>query len=295
MTTKNLIELSADETYFYDRLLTIHHPSEFYVFHQQINEGATCRIMKAYHHEHGSVAVKVYHPEYRFNSRNELPFLFKTQGHINFPKVYDTWDDDDHTYIVMELMDGCLLDLIEIGMHFGEIVNCVQQLIHSLVYLDVLGIVHFDLKPENIGFIRASDGSILYKIIDFGSAYTFDTTCTECFQHEMNTNQLVLTSLYYRPYEAMIPDGVQLHTNKSDIWSFGAIVYEMITGIPLFKDIDEYNTTLCNEYIFKNAINTVKSMYVSCYEMDWLKKMMILCLNPKVCDRISISDLYQMC
>jgi serine/threonine protein kinase len=270
-------------------------PVEQYKLQEPIGEGVTAVIYKAAHPVHKWCAVKAYHNDSAFQMDVELSFLETLSDHENFVKVYDIWRDDlpyheYRSYLAMTLVDGKLLDLIEFGMTSAQVLECVQQLVDAIAIMHARDIVHFDLKPENIGFTRMKDGRIKYTILDFGSAQRKSKVYSPLFQYEMNHREIVLTSLFYRPYETVLLDG-QLHTEKTDIWSLGCIIYEMITKTPLFEELDETMGMPYNRRVFTSGLARMKKIASTQTAYGNVLKVMEHCLEINTEDRYEAYEL----
>lgn len=267
-------------------------PYELYKLDNRIGDGTTSIVYRATHHEHGECAVKEFRQQYAYHMDNELPFLEAMQHHAGFMKVYDIWRNDHHSYIAMPLVDGELMELIERGMTPQQIVDCVEQLVDAISAMHANDIVHFDLKPENIVYQRMPDGSIKYMIIDFGAAEHTDKVQSADFQRKLNRREITLTSLFYRSYEGVMLDGKQLHTNKSDVWALGCIIYEMITNQPLFEDLHETMGKPYNRRIFKAGLKKMNDLDVSFDNtLGKIKQVMQHCLQTQVAERYEAYEL----
>jgi serine/threonine protein kinase len=267
-------------------------PCEMYTLGVCIGDGTTSIVYDAIHPDHGECAVKEFRPQYAYHMDIELPFLEAMQHHAGFMKVYDIWRNDQHSYIAMPLVDGELLELIQDGMTPQQIVDCVKQLVDAISAMHASDIVHFDLKPENIVYQRVPDGNIKYMIIDFGAAEHTDTVQSAEFQRQLNRCEITLTSLFYRSYEAVMLDGKQLHTNKSDVWALGCIIYEMITNQPLFEDLHETMGKPYNRRIFETGLKKMNELDVSFDEkMGKIKQVMQYCLKTQVDERYEAYEL----
>ena len=197
-----------------------------------IGDGTTSVVYKAIDKNRGPVAVKKFRPRFAFHAKREIEMLQRVQGHPNFTQIFAVWNDGETNCISMELLDGDLLSMIEAGMSIEEVYKATTDIISALEHLHSVGLVHFDLKPENIGY---KDG--VFKILDLGSAYTKEEIQMKTFQEELNSGTTLLTTVQYRPFEAFQQEGQQ-HNEKTDVWSLGCIVYEMLTGDQLFDTHD---------------------------------------------------------
>jgi len=153
--------------------------------------------------------------------------------HQNVADIYDYGVlADDEAYIVMELVEGETLHerlKRESQLSVAETVAISRQIAAGLEAAHYSGIIHRDLKPSNIILNQDAGGSTRVKIIDFGIAKISeqinadDSTLTA-------TGMLVGTPRYMSPEQCL---GEELDA-RSDIYSFGVIVYEMLAGRPPF-------------------------------------------------------------
>ena len=235
-------------------------PGALYTLEEMLGDGTTSIVFKAIHPIHGNVAVKRFRKEYTFHAKTEFTKLRMVQGHPSFTKLYDFWEDQGYAYIAMELLEGELLYLCtEEQMSFEEINWACIDILSGLNYLHNIGYIHFDLKPENIGY--KWDGTRrVYKIIDLGSAFSMQEVETSSFQEEMDSSTKILTTIEYRPFEAIHLDGTQRHNEKTDVWSFGCVLYEMWTGNRLFENCSGSNTKQENKDELQLGLTAIESL-----------------------------------
>jgi serine/threonine protein kinase len=147
-------------------------------------------------------------------------------SHPGIVAVYDLGQTDDGTlYIAMELVDGRSLK-DEIRRH-GRIdpartVRLLRQVASALAVAHRQQIIHRDLKPQNVMLTRDADGQELAKLLDFGIAKTFDDAQTQLTAAGFTLG----TPHYMSPEQAM---GSEVDA-RSDIYSLGVVMYEMLTG-----------------------------------------------------------------
>jgi dual specificity tyrosine-phosphorylation-regulated kinase 2/3/4 len=132
-----------------------------------------------------------------------------------------------HICIITEILATNLYQLLEAN-HFNpldmhNIRAFAIQLLASLAFLKELGVIHSDLKPENV--LMKHHSKVGIKIIDFG---------TSMFTHQ--TNFLYIQSRFYRAPEVIL--GAK-YSFPIDIWSFGCLVAELHLGYPLFAGENE--------------------------------------------------------
>lgn len=151
---------------------------------------------------------------------------------INHPGVVGVFDTgempDGKPFLVMQFVEGQTLRSVMIlpGMEFGRVANIVRQMGQALTAAHEKGVFHRDLKPENIMLEDLGRGHEQVKLIDFGVARITDS--------EVGTNADVTWIAGTLPY--MAPEQLRGRpTAESDVYGFGAVVYEMLTGQPPFK------------------------------------------------------------
>lgn len=174
--------------------------------------------------DHKDVAIKILKKEYSENEdflrrfRNESKAI-AVLSHPNIVKIYDVGFSEKVQYIVMEYIDGITLkEYIEEEkiLTWKDTVHFVIQILRALQHAHDKGIVHRDIKPQNI--MMFTDGTI--KVMDFGIAK---------FAREEGktaTDQAIGSVHYISPEQA----GGDVTDAKSDIYSVGAMMYEMLTG-----------------------------------------------------------------
>ena len=154
-----------------------------------------------------------------------------TLNHPNIAGVYDLGQTGDGTlYIAMEFIDGPSLKSVlskEGPMAPARIVSLMWQVSAALAVAHRHSIVHRDLKPHNIMLTRDDHGREVAKLVDFGIAKTFDEA-TQLTQ----TGFVVGTPQYMAPEQA---EGKPVD-GRSDIYSLGVILYEMLSGDVPFND-----------------------------------------------------------
>ena len=203
-----------------------------YEIHELIGVGGMAYVYKAYDRVEGRwVAIKILKEEFSNNSdflrrfRNESKAI-AVLNHPNIVKVYDVSFGDQIQYIVMEFIDGITLkEYIEQEgtIRWQEAVHFTTQILMALECAHEKGIIHRDIKPQNIMLLQ--DGSI--KVADFGIA--------RFLQSETQTmTDKAIGSVHYIAPEQASGDYI---TDKADIYSVGVMLYEMLTGkLPFVAD-----------------------------------------------------------
>ncbi|WP_346867345.1 MULTISPECIES: Stk1 family PASTA domain-containing Ser/Thr kinase [unclassified Clostridium] len=179
---------------------------------------AKCRILNRF------VAIKILKPEYSNN--NEFMEKFRrealataTFSHSNIVNIYDVGSEGNINYIVMELVNGKTLkeyirenaplsmdSTLKISIQIAKALECAHK----------NKIIHRDIKPHNI--LINEEGVI--KVTDFGIA---KATSSDTITH---TNKVIGSAHYFSPEQAK----GKIVDNRTDIYSFGIVIYEMITG-----------------------------------------------------------------
>ena len=191
---------------------------------ERIGTGGMAIVYKAKCHRlNRLVAVKILKSDLaqdedfrrRFNAESQAVAQL---SHPNIVSVYDVSKGGDIEYIVMELIDGITLKqyMEKRGqLNWRESLHFITQIMRGLSHAHSRGIVHRDIKPQNVMVLR--DGSV--KVADFGIA---------CLENSAQTlTQEALGSVHYISPEQARGDRTDA---RSDIYSAGVVLYEMLTG-----------------------------------------------------------------
>ena len=188
-----------------------------------------------------TVALKILSPVFGQDPERVARFHREAQilaalNHPHIAHIYGLETIGDVTALVMEMVEGSTLaDRIADGpIALDETLNIAKQLADALDAAHQQGIVHRDLKPANVKVTL--DG--LVKVLDFGLAKALETSSssdpalTATASSGITRPGLILgTAAYMAPEQAR---GKQVD-RRADIWSFGCVVYEMLTGIAAFS------------------------------------------------------------
>jgi beta-lactam-binding protein with PASTA domain/predicted Ser/Thr protein kinase len=175
------------------------------------------------------VAIKTLYPELSADPHFVEGFRREAQAaanlsHPNIVPVFD-WGEDEGTYfIVMELVDGTsLADMLRGGrtLTASHSATLISQVAAALGYAHRNGVVHRDIKPGNI--LIASDGQV--KVTDFGIAQAMSVE-----DQIAEEGSVMGTATYFSPEQA---EGAPVD-GRSDIYSLGVVLYEMLAGRPPF-------------------------------------------------------------
>ncbi len=176
-----------------------------------------------------NVAVKVL----RGDLANDEKFVRRFQrealsasslSHPNIVEMYDVGEDDGQYYIVMEYVDGMTLkQVLKKRGHLSvtEVIDIMLQVTDGMAHAHDAYIIHRDIKPQNIMIL--SNGMI--KITDFGVATALNST-------QLTQTNSVMGTVHYLPPEQANGKG---STIRSDIYSMGIMMYELLTGLVPYK------------------------------------------------------------
>ena len=191
---------------------------------ERIGTGGMAIVYKAKCHRlNRLVAIKILKSDLAQNEEFRRRFNAESQAvaqlsHPNIVSVYDVSRGGDMEYIVMELIDGITLKqyMEKRGqLNWRESLHFITQIMRGLSHAHSRGIIHRDIKPQNIMVLR--DGSV--KVADFGIACLADSAQT--------LTQEALGSVHYISPEQARGDRPDV---RSDIYSSGVVLYEMLTG-----------------------------------------------------------------
>ena len=191
---------------------------------ERIGTGGMAIVYKAKCHRlNRLVAIKILKSDLAQNEEFRRRFNAESQAvaqlsHPNIVSVYDVSRGGDMEYIVMELIDGITFKqyMEKRGqLNWRESLHFITQIMRGLSHAHSRGIIHRDIKPQNIMVLR--DGSV--KVADFGIACLADSAQT--------LTQEALGSVHYISPEQARGDRPDA---RSDIYSSGVVLYEMLTG-----------------------------------------------------------------
>ncbi|HEY5072127.1 MAG TPA: protein kinase [Caulobacteraceae bacterium] len=215
---------------------------------ERIGEGAMADVYRAFDPRINRVlAIKILKQGYRQNRQYTARFLREAKAagalsHPNIVTIYDVGEVDGYPYIAMELLEGSPLDTISSGsdgLPTQRVLQIGLQLAEALRYAHGLGIVHRDIKPSNI--MLGTDGSSV-KLLDFGIARITDPGVRDHDLESLETQvgQVIGTPRYMSPEQAL---GQEID-GRSDLFSVGAVLYELITGRRAFSASSPFSLAL---------------------------------------------------
>ncbi|MBD3345964.1 MAG: protein kinase [Chitinivibrionales bacterium] len=233
-------------------------------------------------------AVKLMHPNLSEDSKRHFQTEMKIMAeltHPNIVEIHSVGKWNDLPYIELELVDGPAVNElvnekgalpITVCTAIGILVTRALSYAHNKEYViygnKYFGIVHRDLKPSNI--MISKDGKV--KLMDFGIARPIEASL-------LTTDDSVMGTIQYLSPEQLDGKGADV---RSDIYSFGTVLYEMISGVKAFPQINMSKLMMCK---VKNDYRPIEN-----YDLKvpvTLKKLVHKCLMHEKKKRIQDSSL----
>jgi eukaryotic-like serine/threonine-protein kinase len=214
---------------------------------EKLGEGGMGVVYKARDaHLDRFVALKVLPAEKVADPERKRRFVQEAKAasalnHPNIITIHDIANENGIDFIVMEYVQGKTLDALvpRKGLRLNETVKLAIQMADALAKAHSVGIIHRDLKPTNV--MVTDDGHV--KVLDFGLAKLTEVSesgneATLTLQHETEEGTIVGTVSYMSPEQA---EGKKVDA-RSDIFSFGSVLYEMATGQQAFHGDSKMST-----------------------------------------------------
>jgi Tol biopolymer transport system component len=242
-----------------------------------------------------SVAIKVLPARATADpvSRERMEREARAVAALNHPHICDIYDIGSHEgvdYFVMEFVDGeTLATRLSRGeLPVAEALRYAEQIAAALGEAHRAGIVHRDVKPANIMLHVAADGVTQAKLLDFGVAKASapePTSAPERWSEragDLTIAGFIVGTPYYMAPEQLDRNGAD---SRTDIFAFGAVLFEMLTGRKVFEGTnrDEVLAAICvgNVPVPSNLKGRVPAA---------LDRIVIRCLAPDPCDRYQTAD-----
>ena len=236
----------------------------------QLGEGSFGKILKAYdNNRRKEVAIKVLHKDYTdkelvqmIRNEEDISFLLKETSHQGIIDIYDIFESKDNVYITEEYIEhGNLSVYLQNNTTLSTIQreDMIKQLAEAIDFLHSYGIVHRDLKLENI--LVSSLSPIQIKIIDFGlsTVVTLNEQMSEKYGTLIYLSPEIVTNNKY--------------TNKTDIWDFGIIVYTILNyGVHPFSSetkLDELTEKIIlRKFNYEHIDDKYKKLLINCFQKE---------------------------
>ena len=203
-----------------------------------LGKGGMGYVFRAEHVKLGrEVALKLLRSDYA-RRRDAVARFFqeaRTVNRVRHRNIVDVTDfvelDDGTTFIIMELLCGQSLGKwARTGIDLPRALAVLVQICDGLAAAHQVSVVHRDLKPDNVIVIPTSDGAELVKLLDFGVAKLLNRD-DEDVGFQTAAGSVIGTPAYMSPEQA----GGMVVDARSDIYSLGAIMYELFCGQPMFR------------------------------------------------------------
>eukprot|EP01122_Echinamoeba_exundans_P008157 TRINITY_DN2656_c0_g2_i2.p1 TRINITY_DN2656_c0_g2~~TRINITY_DN2656_c0_g2_i2.p1 ORF type:complete len:598 (+),score=87.74 TRINITY_DN2656_c0_g2_i2:29-1795(+) len=241
-----------------------------YLMGEVIGKGAAAEVHKAVNEETGqTVAIKKMRKvgmkaEQAAAVAQEIE-LTKELKHPNVVDVIGSMEDKNCIYLILEYVDGGSLQTLmkEFGPFPPDLAAVhVTQVLRGLVFLHSHGVIHRDIKAANL--LISHDGIV--KLADFGVSAKLKT--------ETEKRYTVVGTPYWMAPEVITMSG---QTFKSDIWSLGCTVLELLSGHPPYWDVDPMRAMFCivqdgSPPIPENLPQEVKDFLLRCFVKDPAKR-----------------------
>uniref|UniRef100_A0A674E876 non-specific serine/threonine protein kinase n=1 Tax=Salmo trutta TaxID=8032 RepID=A0A674E876_SALTR len=204
-----------------------------------LGRGTFGQVVKCWKRGTGEVvAVKILknHPSYARQGQIEVGILARLSGENadehNLVRAFECFQHRSHTCLVFEMLEQNLYDFLKQNkfspLPLKVIRPVLQQVATALRKLKTMGLIHADLKPENIMLVDPVRQPYRVKVIDFGSAsHVSKAVCSTYLQ-----------SRYYRAPEIIL--GLPF-CEAIDMWSLGCVIAELFLGWPLYPGAQEYD------------------------------------------------------
>src|SRR5215510_1560329 len=227
-----------------------------YEVHSQLGAGGMGQVYLAQDTKlNRRVALKILPVELAANQDRMRRFVQEAQAaaalnHQNIAHIYEIGEDDGVNFIAMEFIDGQTLReyIHRVHTDLGKVLRHLQHVAGALAKAHSSGIVHRDLKPDNIMITRDDHA----KILDFGLAKLIEPQeppstsedaselATAILQQHSTPGVILGTAGYMSPEQAQGKTNQIDH--RSDIFSFGCILFEAVTGRRAFEGTDSIHT-----------------------------------------------------
>jgi hypothetical protein len=208
-----------------------------YVLREKIGEGGMGAVYRAEHTRiRHSVAVKVLRPEYHQDPQIIARFFNEAKaahdiGHEHIVEIFDFGEMEDGTScIIMEWLSGRSLAALlraEPLLPLRRTLRIITEVGEALAAAHAHGVIHRDLKPDNIFLVDRGEDHDFVKVLDFGLAKLLKPSEMQAFLRT-NPNAFLGTPAYMSPEQCR--GAHQLVDQRSDVYALGVILYEMVVG-----------------------------------------------------------------
>jgi eukaryotic-like serine/threonine-protein kinase len=207
-----------------------------YLILARLGEGGMGRVYAAEHVKmNRQCAIKVMNPSLMNDAESTTRFAREASNaarilHPNVAAVFDFGESDRTVYLVMEYVDGEPLSEMlarEGALAPRRAIDIARQIADGLSAAHELGLIHRDLKPDNVIVTRKRDGKEIAKVVDFGIA----KAVSDSPQDALTRSGLVIGTPEFMSPEQLLGDPVDART---DIYALGCMLYQMVSGTKPF-------------------------------------------------------------
>ena len=213
-----------------------------YRVEKQIGAGGMGEVFLAYDEKlKRKVALKILPAEYTSNDERVKRFELEARAisalnHPNIVTIYDVGNSGGINYIATEYVEGkTLRELTGTNLKLKEILGIILQACDALSAAHNARIIHRDIKPENI--MLRPDGYV--KILDFGLAKLSEIDLNTMKNFTGTAKGIIIGTPAYMSPEQVSDENVD---HRTDLWSIGVVLYELLTGVNPFKKENRQNT-----------------------------------------------------
>ena len=210
--------------------------AERYLILARLGEGGMGRVYAAEHVKmNRQCAIKVMNPSLMNDAESTTRFAREASNaarilHPNVAAVFDFGESEKTVYLVMEYVDGESLSQLmarEGALAPRRAIDIARQVADGLTAAHELGLIHRDLKPDNVLITRKRDGKEVAKVVDFGIAKAL----SDSREDALTRSGLVIGTPEFMSPEQLLGDPVDART---DIYALGCILYQMLSGAKPF-------------------------------------------------------------
>ena len=192
--------------------------------------------------------------------------LLASLNHPNIATIHGFEEDQGIRFLVLEFIDGETLDdrLRRGAIPLEESLRFARQISEALDAAHEKGVIHRDLKPANIKI--TGEGTV--KVLDFGLAKALEVADSPLPNIEASDERMIVGTAAYMAPEQLLGRKVD---KRSDIWAFGVVLYEMVTGSRPFQGADSAETlssVVTKEPDFERVPTSLRNLLHKCLEKD---------------------------
>lgn len=202
--------------------------SDYYRILSRIGEGGYGQVFKVQHKKTGLIRAMKMIGKSKIDKKNQGKLFFEYQllkniDHPHIIRIYEVYNDTKNFYLITEFCEGGdIFSIIQRQEEFSEKIaaRLMKQVVNAVLYCHLNGIVHRDIKADNVLLLH-NDINSPVKLIDFGISVKFEK--------DTKLRDKTGTVLY------IAPEVIQgAYDEKCDIWSLGVLMYMMLSGLPPF-------------------------------------------------------------